>query len=75
MKTLRHALNHADYHAESADRVRVVDGDRWGRFDRTGAWIEGELRQCDPHLCIWITSQLVMDEHARRAAADRGTAR
>jgi hypothetical protein len=72
LKTLRHALTGADYHAESSNSVRVVDGDAWGRFDRTGAWLEGELRQCDPQLCIWITSELVMDEHARRAAAPQG---
>jgi hypothetical protein len=70
MKTLTHALTRADYHAESANSVRVTDGDKWGRFDRTGAWLEGELRQCDPHMCIWVTHELVMDENARRAAQE-----
>ena len=58
----RHPLTNAEYHAESSSTVRVVDGDRWGRFDRVGAWIEGELRQCDPHMCIWVTGLLVVKE-------------
>jgi hypothetical protein len=74
MKTLRHALTRADYHAEGPNSVRVEHQGKWGRFDRQGNWLEGEIRQCDPHLCIWITSQLVMEEHIRRAAEAEETA-
>jgi hypothetical protein len=65
--TLRHPLTRADYYAESGARVRVVDGDKWGRFDRTGAWLEGELRQCDPQMCRWLAGVLLMHEQAQKA--------
>jgi MarR-like DNA-binding transcriptional regulator SgrR of sgrS sRNA len=52
MTKVRHALTNAEYYAEGPDSVRVVDRDKWGRFDRYGAWLEGELMQCDPQLCI-----------------------
>jgi hypothetical protein len=70
MVKARHALTHADYHAEGPNVIRVVDGDRWGRFDRFGAWLEGELRQCDPHLCIWLTGVFVVQERAAAAAKE-----
>ena len=55
MTKARHALTKAEYCAEGPNSVRVVDGDKWGRFDRYGGWLEGEIFQCDPQLCIWLT--------------------
>jgi hypothetical protein len=60
MRNVRHALTGAEYCTESPNSVRVIDGDKWGRFDRYGAWIEGEVTQCDPQLCIWLTGLLVV---------------
>lgn len=60
MTKVRHALTHADYEAEGPNAVRVVDGDKWGRFDRYGNWLEGELIQCDPQICIWLTGLVVV---------------
>lgn len=60
MTRTRHALTGAEYEAESPNSVRVVDGDKWGLFDRYGAWLEGEIRQCDPQLCIWLTGLLTV---------------
>jgi hypothetical protein len=60
MTKVRHALTNAEYCAETPDSVRVVDGDRWGRFDRYGGWLEGEIIQCDPQLCIWLTGRLIV---------------
>ena len=67
MKT-RHALANTEYHAESANSVRVVDGDKCGRFDRYGAWLEGEIRQCDPQLCIWLTGLVIVQERGNMSA-------
>jgi hypothetical protein len=58
----RHPLTNAEYSAESKNTVRVVDGDKSGLFDRFGEWIEGDLRQCDPHMCIWLTGLFVVKE-------------
>jgi hypothetical protein len=56
----RHALTGADYTAEGPNSVRVVHGDKWGRFDRYGGWLEGEIIQCDTQLCIWLTGLLIV---------------
>lgn len=67
----RHALTGADYEAEGPNSVRVVDGDKWGRFDRYGGWLEGEIVQCDPQLCIWLTGLVVVQARGTAAASSR----
>jgi hypothetical protein len=59
-----HAITRAEYTAESEDRVLVVERDAWGRFDAAGYWLEGNLRQCDPQMCRWLTSKVVMQRLA-----------
>ena len=63
-----HPLTRADYEAEGPNRVRVTDGGRWGLFDRFGGWIEGELRQCDPHMCIWLTGLAIVEARSKETA-------
>ncbi|MGE3693108.1 MAG: hypothetical protein AB7F98_17165 [Novosphingobium sp.] len=65
-----HPLTRARYEAQGPDLVRVSDGAKWGMFDRYGGWIEGELRQCDPQMCIWLTGLVVVE--ARKAPAESG---
>jgi hypothetical protein len=64
MTKTRHALTNAMYEAESPNSVRVVDGDKWGRFDRYGNWLEGEIIQCDQQMCIWLTGLMVVQGRA-----------
>lgn len=64
-----HPLTKALYLAESPDRVRVTQGEQWGLFDRTGGWIEGELRQCDPQMCIWLAGLALVEARNREKAA------
>jgi hypothetical protein len=68
MTKTRHALTGAEYEAESSNSVRVVDGDKWGRFDRYGGWLEGEMIQCDSQLCIWLTGLLMIQTRGTVAA-------
>jgi hypothetical protein len=68
MTRTRHALTGAEYEAEGPNCVRVVDGAKWGRFDRYGGWLEGEVRQCDPQLGIWLTGLLVVQTRNHSAA-------
>jgi len=68
MTKTRHALTGAEYEAESPNCVRVVDGDKWGRFDRYGGWLEGELIQCDSQLCIWLTGLLIVQTRGNATA-------
>ena len=71
MTKARHPLTNAEYDAESSNSVRVVEGDKWGRFDRYGAWLEGEIRQCDPQLCIWLTGLIIVQERNTATAKSR----
>jgi hypothetical protein len=48
--------------------VRVTDGGSWGLFDRFGGWIEGDIRQCDPQLCIWLTGLYIVQERTGAGA-------
>jgi hypothetical protein len=67
----QHPLTRARYEAEGTNAVRVTDGARWGLFDRTGGWIEGELRQCDPQMCIWLTGLAVVEQRMTAAEEAR----
>jgi hypothetical protein len=60
MTKLRHALTGAEYEAEGPNLVRVTDGNKWGLFDRYGGWLEGEIIQCDPQICIWLTGVFIV---------------
>lgn len=68
MTRTRHALTGAEYEAEGPDTVRVIDGDKWGRFDRYGNWLEGEIIQCDPQVCIWLTGLFMVQARANATA-------
>jgi hypothetical protein len=64
----QHALTKADYEAVGPNAVRVTQGHSWGLFDRYGGWIEGDIRQCDPQLCIWLTGLFIVQERSTAAA-------
>jgi len=53
-----HMLTGAIYDSEEVGvaRVTMPDG-RAGLFDPTGRWLEGELREADPHLCLWVAGR------------------
>ena len=52
---IRHPMNrNAYYRANSDGTVMVTAGDRWGRFQPNGKWIDGPLVEADPELCVWV---------------------
>ena len=51
--SLRHPVTGAVY-TDASGNVRVEHEGRVGLFRKDGAWIEGELRDADPMMCIWI---------------------
>ena len=54
---IRHPLVPNAYYLGARDgTVRVTMGTRWGRFRRTGEWIEGTLFEADPELCVWVSA-------------------
>lgn len=71
MAKMRHALTGAEYEAESPNSVRVTDGEKWGRFDRYGGWLEGDIIQCDAQMCIWLTGRMIVQARADTASKSK----
>lgn len=55
-----HPYTGATYVAVHEGVIEVIGRDgRTGRFAADGRWIEGDLREADPHLCGWIAGPRV----------------
>jgi hypothetical protein len=54
MNGIRHPFSRALYEQDGTGNILVTDGDRSGRFRPDGSWIDGELRECDLHICGWV---------------------
>ena len=51
----RHPMSGHVYEREADNVVAVVDRDgRVSRFDADATWIDGPLKEADPHLCLWV---------------------
>jgi hypothetical protein len=54
---LTHPVTRDDYELDENDGSVIVSNDASrGRFGPTGAWIDGDLRTCDPQLVRWLHS-------------------
>ncbi|MBH81749.1 MAG: hypothetical protein CMQ49_14670 [Gammaproteobacteria bacterium] len=53
---VRHRFSGALYESDSPNRVRVTlpDG-TFGVFDGIGRWIEGDVYDADPQMCVWLS--------------------
>ena len=60
MLGIRHPFTKAlhERDGEGAVIVTALDG-TWGRFTSHGRWLEGELREADPHLCGWVAGPII----------------
>ncbi len=55
-----HPFSGAIYERQDEDRVIVTDRTgRVGTFTKMGEWLDGELKQADPHLCLWVGGPLL----------------
>ena len=69
MKGMLHPFDRALYEQDGKGNVRVTTtGGQSGLFSSEGQWLEGELRESDPHLCGWIGGPQVV--HHRIAVKD-----
>jgi hypothetical protein len=72
MRTIKHPLSGAVYDLDADGMVRVVATDgRRGVFDPHGVWLSGELKQADPHLCLWIGGKNLPNRSRAAATASR----
>ena len=55
MLGIRHPFTRALYEQDGAGAVLVDDAGVTGLFTSDGRWISGDLRECDPHLCGWVS--------------------
>ena len=81
MRQLRHPLSGAIYEVDTDGLVLVTSREGLtGRFTDQGEWVEGELRHCDPHVCVWVGGPQLLSRHEEaklardRAEAERSTA-
>ncbi len=72
MNGVRHPFTDALYEPVGDGTVMVTLHDRTGRFTSEGRWLDGELREADPHLCGWVAGRRVTS-HRVTAKAERGT--
>jgi hypothetical protein len=67
MTVLRHPLSGALYTLRDDGLVQVENNGLEGVFSFDGRYQEGELRQADPHLLLWIAGpQLPSEANVRR---------
>lgn len=64
---LRHPFTGILYICTPDGKIRLEHDGKSGLFHRDGRWIEGELREADPHFCGWVAG----DRVARRGLEPR----
>ena len=53
---IRHGFSRALYTVDGPNRVRVTRPDgAEGLFDGIGRWVEGEVYDVDPEMCLWMS--------------------
>ncbi|MCH1512213.1 MAG: hypothetical protein P8J01_07950 [Acidimicrobiales bacterium] len=61
---IRHGFSGAMYTRDGDNRVKVVmPNGLTGFFDGIGQWIEGELYDVDPQMCVWVSANRIMVSH------------
>ncbi len=69
MRTIKHPLSGALYDLTADGAIEVTKNGERGLFDDRGIWLEGELRQADPHLCLWIAGKQLPNRFQQAAQA------
>ena len=69
MRTIRHPLSGATYDLTEQGTISVNKAGLTGEFTEHGVWIAGELKQADPHLCLWIGGKQLQNRFQQAAKA------
>ena len=59
MRTIKHPLSGALYDLTDTGTVLVQKDGATGEFTSEGRYITGAIKQCDPHICVWIAGRQV----------------
>ena len=66
MRGMKHPFGRALYEQDGHGNALVTQPDgSWGRFKTSGEWIEGDLREADPHFCGWIGGPIVANHRVK----------
>jgi hypothetical protein len=68
VRGIKHPFSGALYEPQDGGTVLVTLDGSCGMFTGDGRWLEGELREADPHLCGWVGGPKV--RHHRLEARD-----
>ncbi len=61
---IRHGFSRDLYQRVAEDKIKVTTEEGIiGFFDGEGRWIEGELYEADPELCIWLAAKRIDASH------------
>ena len=61
---IRHGFTNDLYQRIAENKVRVTtENGETGIFDGQGRWIEGEIYEADPELCIWLAARRIESSH------------
>jgi hypothetical protein len=71
MRTIKHPLSGALYDLTPNGLIEVTLHGRRGLFTEHGVWVEGEIRQADPHLCLWIAGRQMTNRFREAAESTR----
>ena len=66
MAVLRHPMTGATYTVREDGNVDVENNGVKGVFRWDGRYVEGDIRQADPHMCLWLAGPQLPAEHAVR---------
>jgi phenylpropionate dioxygenase-like ring-hydroxylating dioxygenase large terminal subunit len=71
---VRHPFSGFLYERADEGRVRVIDHDGTvSLFDEGGRWLDGPLREADPHLCRWVGGPLLPGSEASPVPPTEGS--
>ena len=76
MRGIKHPLSGAIYDLTEAGTILVQKDGQAGEFTKDGVYLNGDIKQCDPHLCVWIGGRQItvdpnMARNQRAVAAQR----
>lgn len=69
MRTIKHPLSGALYDLTAEGLIQVSKNGETGLFSDHGVWLEGTIRQADPHLCLWIAGKQLPNRFQQAAEA------
>ena len=66
VKGMKHPFGRALYEQDGNGNVLVTQEDgAWGRFRQDGRWLEGNLKEADPHFCGWVGGPVMVNHRIK----------